>query len=531
MKICIRNSKNEIYTIEIDESDYVKDVKRKITHKIRITSGFELIFNGMILEEDEPISSYDIEDHNTIEYLGISKSGSCIDNIKEEIDLNMGLDTQFLGRDELYINLIYFDLSITNSENYYYLNEFKIDVVGGFHAIDDLDILQRYLEKIKEKNIPFIAITSGTSGKDVIPLCKKYSFIKEVIIFCKNYNYNEHYIQEYPGYVKHIFTCIAFLYEYIKTFGEEKYKDGIEKYKFSPDEIKMDKQIQQCPVISSKEYDNCYFLIHKAYSDFFGDINNINEKPQFDNNNLNKIKECLNKIKDIGQNEKAELISKFNDLLNIKDNNTFVEKCINYYTEEGIFCYLFNRIMRCFEPGLILFSYYMGPFLFGINKYIKENPNFALSKDMTLYRKLTLTEIEFYSYKLNLGHIICFPSLTSTSSEEISFDPTDLAKSLNNNNSEKVLNIKMIFKYIHKTGNISPGIILEDKEGHQLSEHPSEHEVLLFPFTFVRINSINSDTNNIKIIEMEIINRTSYIEYTLKNNVNRRQLFSELEKK
>jgi len=292
----------------------------------------------------------------------------------------------------------------------------------------------------------------------------------------------------------------------------------------------MDKQIQQCPVISSKEYDNCYYLIHKAYSDFFGDINNINEKPQFDNNNLDKIKECLNKIKDIGESEKTELISKFNDLLNIKDNNTFVEKCINYYTEEGIFCYLFNRIMRCFEPGLILFAYYMGPFLFGINKYIKENPNFALSKDMTLYRKLSLTEIEFYSYKLNLGHIICFPSLTSTSSEEINFNPTDLAQSLNNNNSEKRINIKMIFKYIHKTGNISPGIILEDKEGHQISDHPSEHEVLLFPFTFVRIHNIKSDTHNIKIIEMEIINRTSYIEYTLKNNINFRQYLSELDK-
>jgi len=190
MKIIIRTSKNELYAVEIDEADYVKDVKRKITHKIRITNQFELIFNGVILEEDEPISSYDIKDYNIIEYIEMFKSGSCIDNIKEELDLNIGLNTQLIGRDELYINTIYFDLSMTNSENYNYLNKLKIDVVGGFHAIDDLDILKSYLEKIKEKNIPFIVITSGTSGKDVIPLCKKYSFIKEVIIFCKNYNYN-----------------------------------------------------------------------------------------------------------------------------------------------------------------------------------------------------------------------------------------------------------------------------------------------------------------------------------------------------
>ena len=107
----------------------------------------------------------------------------------------------------------------------------------------------------------------------------------------------------------------------------------------------------------------------------------------------------MNKIKDINENEKKNLIEKFIDLTKTKDNNTFVEKCINYYTKEGNFCYLFNRIMRFFESGLISFAYYMGPFLFGINKYIKENPDFGFSKDMTLYRKLTLSDIEFHSYK------------------------------------------------------------------------------------------------------------------------------------
>jgi len=106
MKIIIRTSKNELYAVEIDEADYVKDVKRKITHKIRITCQFGLIFNSMILEEDKTISSYYIEDYNTIEYIEMFKSGSCIDNIKEELDLNMGLNTQLIGRDELYINLI-----------------------------------------------------------------------------------------------------------------------------------------------------------------------------------------------------------------------------------------------------------------------------------------------------------------------------------------------------------------------------------------------------------------------------------------
>jgi len=55
----------------------------------------------------------------------------------------------------------------------------------------------------------------------------------------------------------------------------------------------MDKQLQQCPVITSYEYDKCYFLVHKVYSSFFGDINNKYEKSMFKMNNLIKIIEYL----------------------------------------------------------------------------------------------------------------------------------------------------------------------------------------------------------------------------------------------
>ena len=78
----------------------------------------------------------------------------------------------------------------------------------------------------------------------------------------------------------------------------------------------------------------------------------------------------------------------------------------------------------------------------------------------------------------------------------------------------------MIFKYQHNSDNISPGIILDDNEGHdgkKLSKYnTSEREVILFPFSFVKIKSIDLESYNQETIEMEIINRTSYIEYKLK---------------
>ena len=47
--------------------------------------------------------------------------------------------------------------------------------------------------------------------------------------------------------------------------GNQKAQDEL-----STEEIKMDKQLQQCPLISAREYDRCYFLVHKIYSQFFG---------------------------------------------------------------------------------------------------------------------------------------------------------------------------------------------------------------------------------------------------------------------
>ena len=451
------------------------------------------------------------------------RAGGYIDNIKDEIDLNIGFDISLIKRNELYVNLIHFDPKMTNSENFEYFNNFKVDVVGGFYAIDDITIFRNYLEKIKEKNIPFIILCSGSAGKDIIPICKKYSFIKEVIIFCLNYSYNEHYINEYPGYVKKVLTSIDSVYDYIKTFGDE-YKNCIdhfhteEKYHFSNEEISMKSQFLQCPVITAEEYDKCYFLVHRAYAHFFGDMDNKYEKPKFIYQNNTKIIDCLHKL-----HEKTDdLYEQFRGLLNLDSNNIFIEKAIREYTKESKFCYLLNKVMRNFESGLISLSYYMGPFLYGLNKYVKDNPSFAMSYDMTLYRYINCSKLDFYLYKINKGHIICFPSITSTSSTDNSFDPSGYG----DNNSDEKITIKLIIKYNYEYGNKSPGIIVEDKkgtDGKYLSCFPFEKEVILFPFTFLRIKNIIG--NN---IYLEIINRKTYIEYDLKNNVHNRKKFSDL---
>ena len=93
----------------------------------------------------------------------------------------------------------------------------------------------------------------------------------------------------------------------------------------------------------------------------------------------------------------------------------------------------------------------------------------------------------------------------------------------------------MIFNYKHDDENKSPGIIVEDKKEHDgtyLSRFPKEKEVILFPFTFVKIINIESaieNGNNIKVIYFDIINRKNFLEYTLRDNFKARFLFRTLE--
>ena len=462
----------------------------------------------------------------------------CIDKIKNEINAS---DWALLERErnELYVNLIHFDLNMASPDNYKNYNKFKVDVVGGFLAMDDLEIFKKYLKELNKLNdIPFIVISSGSSGKDVIPICKQYPFVKEVIIFCGDYIHNEHYIKEHPGYVKKVYTNIKDIYEYIKTFGANIYKEGFKNFRnsgqfmFSYEQIQMDNQLEQCPIISAYEYDNCYFIIHKADAQFFENINDRNENVTFTKENYKKIEELINNSTIIKNIHKSELLEKFKRLVNAQN---FVELSIRTYTGESNFCYIFNRIMRNFEHGLISLTYFMGPLLYGLNKYVKENPqNFGFSKDMTLYRYIKCPVYDFYLYKLNLNHIICFPSLTSTRAIPKVFKQTKKCKDINKNDfsSGDMIDLTMIFKYKHEPGNISPGIIIKDhlgSDGKHISSHPTENEVILFPFTFARITNIEPMKKNTYTIELDIINRKEYIEYKLKNDVENRFSFSGLD--
>ena len=450
---------------------------------------------------------------------------SAFDINKKVVDESIGFfpDIVLKNREELKINLIYYNRNITKSdESYIYYKKFKVNVVGGFYACDEKNIFKRYLEEMQKLNNcpPFVVVTVPRYCEEVYDISKNYNFIKQIILISLQKSKYEYYLDSHKKLCKFIAKDYKELIDYLKQIGQKEkkwYEFSKKNSIFTPDDIQMNRHLSVCPIITSYEYDHLYFLVHRAYSFFFTNEsktkNPKNEKyPIFDQDCFDKIKSYLLDA-EIDNNTRAFLLSEFKEL---RDCDDFLVNSIKKYTVESPFCYFLSRIMRHFDVGLINIAYFMGPFLFSLYKYALDHPEKCLNQDTILHRKILLNPLDKYNYKLAVGHIICFPALTSTTIVSDSFSPTILSENINAGNIEtnigEKINIEMIIKYKHQTGNITPGLNIED-----LSENPGEKERLLFPFTFFRLNKIekNNNSENSYIFYMDIINRKKFIEYDL----------------
>ena len=165
----------------------------------------------------------------------------------------------------------------------------------------------------------------------------------------------------------------------------------------------MNKQLEQIPVISALEYDNCYFLIHRTYAHYFGKMDDkINAI--FKGTEFNKFQNYLEFSKCIDSYNYKTLFERIRKLI---DKENFAELAIREYTSEIGFSYLFNREMRKFKEELFLISFFMGPFLFSANQYVNDNhEKFGVNEDMSLYKNIQCFIYDFYFYKMNLNHIM-----------------------------------------------------------------------------------------------------------------------------
>ena len=262
----------------------------------------------------------------------------------------------------------------------------------------------------------------------------------------------------------------------------------------------MSNQIPTTPIITFYEYKYCYFAIHRMLSKFFKrdwskpglTINDVNaailflKRANFDYNMKNKI---------------AEIIQ------NLYYSKNFTLDCIKYYTKENL-CYIFNKTLRDIGKNFDGMSHFIGPFNYALYKFLRDYPSKGIYCNKILYRDLNMSLFDLMSYYLSVNDVICFPSFTSTTTlKNLNFQATKNAKIINNT-SKNDFPVKMIFYYRYRNGDISPGVSIRNE-----SYISTEEEVILFPFTFVRINKIEMTAQRKVIIHLDIINRNKIIEF------------------
>ena len=108
------------------------------------------------------------------------------------------------------------------------------------------------------------------------------------------------------------------------------------------------------------------------------------------------------------------------------------------------------------------------------------------------------------------GTIICFSSFTSTSFIS-GFIPTENAKNVNNIIDEDKVSLQMIINYEHKFNNVPQGMVLKNYSTNQF-----ENEVLLFPYTFIKVRKLEKVKDNSYRLYCKIINKNNILEFGLK---------------
>ena len=235
---------------------------------------------------------------------------------------------------------------------------------------------------------------------------------------------------------------------------------------------------------------------------------------KFSNDYFLKAKEFIDKST-YDDEIKNKIIRILEDLTKYEGEDSFAKKCIEYYTGENL-CYIINKALRNFEKYYVELAHFIGPFYYGLLKYALNNPNKALNKKTTLYRDVTMDRLDLYAYQFCEGDIICFTSFTSTTiKKDLKFKSTNISKKINNNNEEKSY-VKMIISYNPKGKCVPQGLDVSNE-----SIYSNEKEILLFPFTFLKIDKVEINTgkqNDKHYIYMTIINKGDILEYGLNNN-------------
>lgn len=77
LKIFITDTKNRRVLFEVEPNETIKNLKMKVKAKMGINNNndIDLLYNGLILDDDNTISDYEVQNLNVLQYLGLFKGG------------------------------------------------------------------------------------------------------------------------------------------------------------------------------------------------------------------------------------------------------------------------------------------------------------------------------------------------------------------------------------------------------------------------------------------------------------------------
>ena len=217
-----------------------------------------------------------------------------IDKIKDDEDLSIGFNPNQVikNREELKINLIYFDENLTNSNvSYNCYKKFKVNIVGVFYASDEIEIFKQYLFTMKNENKtpPFIVVVTPKNFEEIYDISVFYDFIKEIILLDEsNQQCYKNYLKSHATLLKKIARNYDDLINYLRSIGDMTsnwnyyirilFKNRI----FTYDDINMNRQINISNIITAYEYDKLYFMVHRAFAHYFTN-NSQTKNPKLEN--------------------------------------------------------------------------------------------------------------------------------------------------------------------------------------------------------------------------------------------------------
>ena len=115
---------------------------------------------------------------------------------------------------------------------------------------------------------------------------------------------------------------------------------------------------------------------------------------------------------------------------------------------------------------------------------------------------------------MTINNIICFPAFSS-SQLKLNFETKNNAKKINSINDKEAIKLVMKLKYCYQKNTAPPGIFIGN-----LSNFKNKEENLLFPFTFIKVNSLKRVNDKLYELLGIIINKDCIFEFGLKNGGN-----------